>query len=159
MSEELIFHVARPFSANAMWTRALGRNRKTGRISRGFTREYSAWCEEMGWAVRAQIGPAPQWTCRFDVRIELPPTRMDTDNCVKPLLDLAQRIGLIDNDRNAASVTVEPTSHRTDCLVVLTARDDLPARGSAPRKRPSRMFGAKPSVSQIERARKAGAWG
>lgn len=157
MSDQLIFHVARPFSANAMWTRALGRNRKTGRVSRGFTREYSVWCEEMGWSVRAEIGPAPQWTCRFDVRIELPPTRMDTDNCVKPLLDLAQRIGLIDNDRNAAAVTVEPTD-RADCLVVLTARDDLPARGAAPRKRPARKLPGKPSAADVRRMAATGVW-
>lgn len=146
------FHIARPFSANRMYSR-----QTTKRGHRNLTQEYKAWCAEMGWALKIETSDVPQVTCRFDVTIELPPTRMDTDNTTKPILDLAQRIGLITNDRNVNKITTDRTDDREDVLVVLTMRNDLTARAPVKRRKAGAGWGKpKPAAGLLAAYRRAG---
>ena len=146
------FHVARPFSSNRMYSR-----QTTKRGHRNLTREYKAWRDEMGWALKMEMSGVPQIACRYDMTIELPPTRMDSDNPVKPIGDLMQNIGLVTNDRNLHAFNVVPTDDRTDCLVVLTLRPDLPVRAVVKRRKVARVTGGKAMARQIAQYRKAGA--
>jgi hypothetical protein len=86
-------------------------------------------------------------TSRFNIVIEVPRTsRTDIDNNVKPILDLAQNMGIISNDKNCAGITITPAD-RTDCMAafwplaeagVVTARmrSVRPAmRRTAPKRR------------------------
>lgn len=149
MDDVVAFHIARPFSANRMLERRMLKN---GR--RNFTREYAAWCAEMGWSLKIETSNVPQVTCRFDVTIELPPTRMDTDNTTKPILDLAQRIGLITNDRNVNAIRTVRTDDREDILVVMTMRPDLTVRSKTARKPSTIRARSKPKTP----AGKLAAW-
>jgi Holliday junction resolvase RusA-like endonuclease len=146
--EQVSFHVARPFSANAMWQRRLTRK---GR--RDLTPEYKRWRDDMGWAIKVQFpGGAPYIACCFDVMIILPPTRMDHDNCIKPILDLCQHISLISNDRNANEIGVRLMDCRHDCFVVLTLRPDIPTRAGVP-------WQQKPKRKRVARARNLSSYG
>jgi len=152
MTDIVSFHVARPFSANRMYSR-----QTTKRGRRNLTREYKAWRDEMGWALKMETAGVPQITCRYDMTIELCPTRMDTDNPVKPMGDLMQSVGLVTNDRNLHAVKVTPADDRDDVLVVLTLRPDLPARAAVKRRKIGRVTGVKATARQVAQYRKAGA--
>ena len=107
----------------------------TKRGRRNLTREYKAWRDEMGWALKMETSGVTPIACRYDMTIELCPTRMDTDNPVKPIGDLMQSVGLVTNDRNLHAFNVTPTDDRDDVLVVLTLRPDLPARRAKVKRR------------------------
>ena len=107
-------------SANRMYTRNLTRN---GR--RNLTPEYKAWRDAAGWDVRRQMIGAEMILCRFDVVVEVPISGRDTDNHIKPLLDICQMCGAIANDANQHSVTITPAD-RAD---VMLAFYPLPAMG------------------------------
>lgn len=154
MSDAVSFTLSRPFSANRMFARQV-----TRRGHRNLTPDYKAWRDEQAWEVKRQTVGVPQITCRYDMLIVLPPTRMDTDNPVKPIGDLMQLIGLISDDRNLHGLVVEH-SERADCLVVLTLRPDLPGRAHAGFKSVStsrsRVQTRKPTARQVARFRAAG---
>jgi hypothetical protein len=119
----------------------------TRRGHRDLTPEYKAWRDEAGWLVKMQIVGLVTITSRFNIVIEVPRTsRTDIDNNVKPILDLAQNMGIISNDKNCAGITITPAD-RTDCMAafwplaeagVVTARmrSVRPAmRRTAPKRR------------------------
>jgi Holliday junction resolvase RusA-like endonuclease len=113
MSEQptVVIHFPRPTSANKMFSRQM-----TRRGHRDLTPEYKAWRDEAGWAVKMQIVGLLTITTRFNIVIEVPRTsRTDLDNNVKPILDLAQNLGIISNDKNCAGITITPAD-RTDCM-------------------------------------------
>lgn len=155
MSDTVSFTLSKPFSANAMWAM---RRLRSG--YRNLSTDYRKWRDKEGWNVRIQTIDAPRITCLFDVAITLPPTRMDADNTCKPILDLAQHVGLISNDRNARDISIQHDPNRSDVLVVLTLRPDLAPRSASARKPVFRAAGggSKPTVEQIAKARRAGAW-
>lgn len=115
----IILAVPRPPSANAMFQRRL-----TKRGKRNLTPEYKAWRDKAGWLAKVQVIGIPPIDVRFDAAIEVPISRRDTDNHIKPLLDLLQNIGLITNDGNANEVRIVPVD-REDCMIALTPRPDL----------------------------------
>jgi len=106
----VVINFPRPPSANRMFLRQM-----TRRGHRDLTPEYKAWRDEAGWAVKMQMVGIEAIACRFNVVIEVPRSRMDLDNHVKPILDLAQNMGVITNDRNAASISITPAD-RSDCM-------------------------------------------
>ena len=157
MDDVVAFHVARPFSANRMYGRQV-----TKRGHRNLTREYKAWRDEMGWALKMELagmqfaGPQ-QITCRYDMTIELCPTRMDADNPVKPIGDLMQSVGLVSNDRNLNDFNVVRVDDRDDVLVVLTLRPDLAVRSKvAPKPHPKAQGKPKTTAGKLAAWRRAG---
>lgn len=116
---EIILTVPVPPSANRMFERRL-----TKRGKRNLTPEYKAWRDKAGWIARMQLVGASEITCRFDVSIEVPISRADTDNRIKPLLDLCQLVHAISNDGNMNEVRIVPTD-RTDCCIALTPLPDM----------------------------------
>ena len=154
MSDTVSFTLSKPFSANRMYnTRRL----RSGHIN--LSTDYRKWRDREGWLVKTQLVGCPQIACRYEMRVVLPPTRMADDNPIKPIGDLMQHIHLITNDRNMHGHTVEHDPTRSDVLVVLTLRPDLPPRTAVARKPSYRTAdGNKPTVGQIGKARRAGAW-
>lgn len=71
----------------------------------------------------------------------------DTDNNIKPLLDIAETVGLVSNDGNQLRLSVEPTE-RTDVLVTLTERPEI-GMVRKPRARYPKSY--KPSRSRIKK--------
>ena len=60
--------------------------------------EYKAWRDEAGWLVKMQIVGLETIVTKFRVVIEVPrSSRIDLDNHLKPILDLAQNMGIISN--------------------------------------------------------------
>ena len=110
----IILTVPCPPSANRMFQRRLTKKGK-----RNLTPEYKAWRDEAGWLARMQIMGAQPIDCRFNAAIEVPISRKDTDNHIKPLMDLCQLVHVITNDGNMHQVVITPTD-RTDCLIALT---------------------------------------
>ena len=107
----VVIHFPRPPSANRMFLRQM-----TRRGHRDLTPEYKAWRDEAGWAVKMQIVGLETITCRFNIVVEVPrSSRVDLDNNLKPILDLAQNMGIISNDRNCAGISITPAD-RADCL-------------------------------------------
>ena len=124
----LIIHFPRPPSANRMFTR-----RMTRRGHRDLTAEYKTWRDTAGWIVKMQIVGFETIACRFRISIEVPRSRMDLDNHLKPILDLAQNLGIISNDANATGIAITPAD-RADCMAAFwpLAEAGIPA---APMKR------------------------
>lgn len=152
MSDTISFTISKPFSANRMYA--------TRRLSSGYlnlSTDYKKWRTREGWNLRMQLGDCPIITCPYHMLVVLPPTRMDDDNPIKPIGDLMQRMGLVSNDRNMHGHEVQHDPNRSDVLVVLTLRPDLPPRAATARKPVFRAAG-KPTVGQIGKARRAGAW-
>ena len=134
--------------------------RITKRGKRDLTPEYKAWRDKAGWLAKMQLIGAEEIKCRFNVSIEVPISRRDTDNSIKPLLDLCQLIHAISNDGNQNEVRIIPTN-RDDCMISLTP---LPEMGSvrAPAKTVWRTSAPRVSKSStaalkvMARARAAG---
>jgi hypothetical protein len=87
----------------------------TRRGHRDLTPEYKAWRDEAGWAVKMQIVGLETITSRFNIVIEVPRSRMDLDNHLKPILDLATNMKIISDDRNCVGISITPAD-RTDCM-------------------------------------------
>lgn len=65
------------------------------------SQEYKDWLALAAWEIRAQLGPKKVITEPFKltVRVNRPDRRKrDLDNLLKPILDLLQHYGLIEND-------------------------------------------------------------
>ena len=152
--EHITIFVPPPPSANRMFGRRL-----TKRGKRLLTPEYMAWRDSAGWEAKRQLIGVPRIDGRFDVSIEVPVSRKDLDNHVKPLLDLCQRVGLISNDGNTAAISIVPAD-RADCVLRFTERPDL--GGVRPAAKPvwrtSGPVKGKPSAARIAKAHAAGVW-
>lgn len=106
----LVIHITSwPPSTNKLWARGIGGKRVR-------SREYREWRSIAGWEVKQQIMGRPPLDCRFDVLIEVPISRRDTDNWTKPCLDLCQLVGAITNDGNAREVRARPV--RRDGIMI-----------------------------------------
>lgn len=141
----LIITVPKPPSANRIWRTVPGMKHPV------LDRTYADWLKAAGWEARMQAAGAPRIDCRFDVRIEVPISRRDTDNWAKPLLDLMEHVGIVSNDGNMHQVTVTPAD-RPDCLIAITERPDLGAV-RMPSKRKKRTGGppAKPTRKRLDK--------
>ena len=144
-SPALVIYLPVGPSANRMYTRSLTRK---GR--RNLTPEYKAWRDAAGWEVRRQMVGANMILCRFNVVVEVPISGRDTDNHIKPLLDICQMCGAIANDANQHSVTITPAD-RAD---VMLAFYPLPDMGGI-RLQPSnlRLVAARVSLTSVKAKR------
>ena len=141
---DVIIHFPKPPSANRMFLRQM-----TRRGHRDLTPEYKAWRDEAGWILKMQIVGLVTITTRFNIVVEIPrSSRVDLDNNLKPILDLAQNMGVISNDRNCAGITITPAD-RSDCMAAfwcLPAMDGV-RKQAAPRgggQRAGRVRAMKP---------------
>lgn len=98
----LIIDCTPPPSANRLWRHGKGHIYRSP--------EYERWRSEFYYHYRQSF---PQYVNRprihgaFDVEILVNSKRRDVDNNAKALLDVAQDIGIIENDRLARKVTQE----------------------------------------------------
>lgn len=89
-----------PPSANRLWRNSRGRMHKST--------EYSNWLNHAGYVARSQrpgkvSGPYQLW-----IRAVAPDKRRrDLGNLEKPLSDLLQSLGVIDDDSNARAIHLE----------------------------------------------------
>ncbi len=81
-------------------------NRKTGKY---FTAsEYRERCECLFYLMKQKKIKSP-----YKIHIEVE-TYMDIDNLIKPLFDTMQKKGIIDDDRNIKSFSVDKTKRKRD---------------------------------------------
>jgi Holliday junction resolvase RusA-like endonuclease len=131
--------------------------RMTKKGRRDLTPEYKEWRDRAGWLLKMQLVGVPEITCRFNVSIEVPISRMDVDNHTKPLLDLCQNVHLISNDGNTNKIEIVPVD-RPDCRLAFWP---LPEMGSvrAPAKSArSYVGGRKPAKLSVKQAHQMGMW-
>lgn len=141
----ILITVPAPPSANRIWRTVPGMKHPV------LDRRYAEWLNTAGWQARMQATGAARIEGRFDVRIEVPISRRDTDNWSKPLLDLMEHVGVVSNDGNMHQVTVTPTD-RTDCLIAITERPDLGAvRKPSTRKKRTGGPPAKPTRKRLDK--------
>jgi Holliday junction resolvase RusA-like endonuclease len=114
----VVIYFPRPVSANKMFMRQM-----TRKGHRDLTPEYKEWRDRAGWEVKMQLVGFEPITCLFNVTIEVPRSRMDLDNHLKPILDLCQMVGVISNDRNAVGINIVPAD-REDCMAAFYALPD-----------------------------------
>jgi Holliday junction resolvase RusA-like endonuclease len=108
MSDPIILLLSLPPSANRLW--------RNNRLSP----DYRKWKDTAGWEAKTQlIGVAPI-KGSFSVRIEVPANRRDLDNSCKPLLDLCQAVGAIENDKHAEEIHLYRVE-REGVLITLAA--------------------------------------
>ena len=129
--------MARCPSLNSLWVRAPGKPRTRSAA-------YNDWLRAAGWDVRRQIVGMPPIDCRFNVVIEVPITRRDTDNWSKATLDLCESVGLMTNDGNVSELIVRPVQ-REDVMVAIWVlpemgeiRKQAKPRGTGQRERTGR---------------------
>lgn len=126
------FNITNPPSLNKLWVQILAAN---GKPIRTRSREYKEWAITAGWELRSQAVGNEPIACRFDVLIEVPISRRDTDNWPKPILDILESVGIVTNDGNQNKVLLSPVS-RDNCQVTLTT---LPEMGDI--RKPARKRG------------------
>lgn len=109
--------MSKPPSTNKLWARG-------ARGKRVQSQEYKAWLLEAGWDVKRQIVGSEPLACRFDLTIEVPISRRDTDNWAKPIGDLCQHAGVVTNDGNVHQITITPTA-RQDCMAAFWSLPEM----------------------------------
>jgi crossover junction endodeoxyribonuclease RusA len=91
-------HIPYPPSANRLWVRAKKDMRKSD--------EYAQWLTEAGWHVKSQKPGAIQGPYKISVQAARPDKRRrDLDNLLKPIGDLLQSVGVIENDSDCEMIT------------------------------------------------------
>lgn len=108
MSDPIILLLSLPPSANRLW--------RNNRLSP----EYRAWRDAAGWEAKMQLVGITPITGEFSATIEVPKNRRDLDNHCKPLLDLCQSIGVIQDDKHAEEIHLYRVD-REGVLVTLAA--------------------------------------
>ena len=100
-------------SLNKLWSRVPGK-------ARGIrSPEYRAWLLVSWLGGAAPVGRRPATIdCRFNVLIEVPISRRDSDNWVKATMDLLEHVGALTNDGNQHELIVRPMP-RADVAVAL----------------------------------------
>ena len=114
MTAPIAIDLPLPTSANRMW----GKGR--GRVF--LSRPYKAWINQANQAFmaaglnRGRAAIAGRFTAKVYVRDGI---RLDPDNIVKPLLDWAQRAGIIAKDKHLRSLTLAYGDIGNDCRLVI----------------------------------------
>jgi len=108
VSDPIILLLSLPPSANRLW--------RNNRLSP----EYRTWRDAAGWEAKTQLIGVKPIKGPFTVKIEVPVNRRDLDNHCKPLLDLCQAVGAIQDDRLAEEIHLYRVD-RDGALVELTA--------------------------------------
>ena len=145
----VVINFPRPPSANRMFLRQM-----TRRGRRDLTPEYKAWRDTAGWAVKMQIVGLETITSKFNIVVEVPlSSRIDLDNNLKPILDLAQNMGII---RQRPELRRDLGSHpvqREDVMVAIWA---LPEMGAV--RRAAKPRGAKGAGRTVTRTKPGLTW-
>jgi len=109
-----------PVSVNAMYA-----NRKKGRYC---TAQYTAWKEAAGWELQMQKPEKITGLYRLTIMLhETDRRRRDPDNFVKCVSDLLVSHGVVSDDSNCVSLSVEryaDIEHK--CTVALRTADKFP---------------------------------
>ena len=92
MPEPIVLVLPIPPSANRLW--------RNNRVSP----EYRKWKEAAGWDAKMQTMGKASIKGQFRARIEVPASRRDLDNNLKPILDLCQAVGVISDDKFAVEI-------------------------------------------------------
>jgi Holliday junction resolvase RusA-like endonuclease len=146
----VVINFPRPTSANKMFSRQV-----TRRGRRDLTQEYKAWRDEAGWLVKMQIVGLQTITSQFNIVIEVPrSSRVDLDNNVKPILDLATNMKIISDDRNCVGISITPAD-RSDCMAAFWP---LPEMGAVRAPAGSRMRPVRPVMRRTAPKRRALTW-
>lgn len=139
----VIITMTRPPSTNKLWRHVGGKRVRS--------EEYATWRQVAGWEVKRQHAGRPPVACRYNMEIQVPISRRDTDNWVKPIGDILESCGVVTNDGNVHQIVVTPME-RNDCAVAIY---ELPAMvGVRPQAKPRWDRGgrkAKPSPGRIRR--------
>lgn len=92
----------------------------------GFARSYISkkgldWFEESTWVLKQKFGSSLAITQPFRVDIELYSIQNDIDGVIKPLLDLLQKSGVVENDRLVVELRVKKfdVHHRNEEGVIM----------------------------------------
>lgn len=142
----VVVTMSKPPSANRIWRTVPGMRRPVR------SAEYVEWLRSESWNVKRQIIGMKPLDCRFDLTIEVPISRRDTDNWAKPIGDLCQYAGVVTNDGNVNRVTITPT-RRTDCSVAFWPLPDMDGVRKAASPRPvgaARKGKKRPGLSWME---------
>jgi Holliday junction resolvase RusA-like endonuclease len=100
-----------PPSANSMWGYAKGRVYKTG--------TYNKWLDTAGYIIKPQIKLAEMITVPYKIAIQMRrDSKADLDNCIKPINDLMQLMGVVENDNLCEMVTARWVTEGYDGLYV-----------------------------------------
>ena len=86
----------------------------------GISPEYRTWRDAAGWEAKTQLIGVKPIKGPFTVKIEVPVNRRDLDNHCKPLLDLCQAVGAIQDDKFAEEIHLYRVD-RDGALVTLVA--------------------------------------
>lgn len=113
----IILTLPKPPSTNALWVSVPGKARVRSEV-------YRRWIRTAGWEVRRQFVGQEALACRFNVELHVPVSRRDSDNWIKPVLDLLQTCNVVTNDGNQHEVWVMP-QERDDCAVALTPLPEM----------------------------------
>jgi Holliday junction resolvase RusA-like endonuclease len=90
---------ALPPSVNHIYRSA--RSKTTGKVQVYRSQEYLTWQNAVGWSVKAQMARQPKWISPvyLTVAMRRPRSNADLDNRLKPLADMLQSLGVIENDK------------------------------------------------------------
>lgn len=101
-----------PPSANRLWKRTRGGMAKSD--------AYSAWLNEAGWVAKSQHQKPVPGPYKISIHAKRPGTRgPDLDNTIKPVNDLLQSLGLIENDKLCEMVTARWVTSGDGVTVIL----------------------------------------
>lgn len=114
---DIVVTMSKPPSTNKLWSRGAGGRRVQ-------SPEYKAWLTTAGWEVKRQIVGLKPLDCRYNLTIEVPISRRDTDNWAKPISDLCQHVGVVTNDGNVNRITITPVD-RADCMAAFWSLPEM----------------------------------
>ncbi len=102
-----------PPSANRLWIRARVGMRKSD--------AYSAWINEAAWTIKAQRPQKVSGPYKLSIHASRPDKRArDIDNIIKPISDVLQLAGVIENDSDCEMVSARwVTSGGTGVVVMI----------------------------------------
>lgn len=105
-------YIPYPPSANHLWVRAKKGMRKSD--------EYARWLTDAGWLIKSQKPGTIQGPYKISVWATRPDRRRrDLDNLLKPVSDLLQSIGVIEDDSDCEMITARWVTLGGDGLQVL----------------------------------------
>lgn len=113
----IVVTMRKPPSTNKLWARGAGGSRHR-------SAEYSAWLRDAGWDIKRQIVGMEPINCRFNMTVEVPISRRDTDNWMKAIGDVCQHARVVTNDGNLHQITVTPVE-RNDCMAAFFPLPDM----------------------------------
>jgi crossover junction endodeoxyribonuclease RusA len=100
----MTFTLPKPPSINHIY----GYTSKGGYARSYVTKEGKVWFEEAGYAIKSQTRKRKPITSDLEISIYLYTARkQDVDNILKPILDLLQKQGVIENDAQIYRLLVE----------------------------------------------------